>query len=115
MNAPRLKFSIWVIVISALSWCWASAPEWREPALLGLVFAPVFLTQRRQFVQPVDRTDIVVTLALVVAILICAAVSWMALSNKWFELSEVRPMLVLILWSAQISVGHRAFFKRSAA
>ena len=82
---------------------------------MGLVFAPVLLSQRRQFVQPVDRTDIAVTLVLVGAILVCATVSWTALSNKWFELSEVRPILVLILWSALIAVGYRAFFKRSAA
>jgi hypothetical protein len=115
MNAPRLKFSIWVVAISALCWFWATVPEWRELALLGLVFAPIFLTQRRQFDQPVNRSGIVVTLILVGILLVSAALGWTALSNRWFALSEIRPILVLILWSAQIAVGYHAFFKRRAA
>jgi hypothetical protein len=115
MNAPRLKFSIWVVAISALCWCWATVPEWREFALVALVFAPVFLSPQRQFVQPVDRTGIVVTVLWVGVLLVSAALGWTALSNKWFALSEIRPILIVLLWSALVAVGYYAFFRRRAA
>ena len=115
MRAPLLKFFAWVATITTLCWCWVSVPDWRTLAQMGLIASPMLLWQRRQFEERVGPIGIVLVLLVVGVFVVSVAAGWNANSNGWFESTEFRPILALLVWLALVSAGYYAIFKRRAA
>ena len=115
MRAPHLKLLVWVAVVTTLCWCWVFVPNWRTFAQVALIVSPILLSQRRQFQERVSAPGIAFVLLVVAILLVSAVTGWSAHSNRWFDLTELRPILGIFTWSVFVAVGHYAIIKRRAA
>lgn len=115
MRNAILKFLAWVVAVTLLCWCWVAYPfcsGFVSAAYFGLLAIFLPKGQRQGFRASVSPVQVFITL-LLIGLLILAAVSGSSwLSNKWFDESSLRPVVVALTWLLFVATGGLVVFRK---
>lgn len=115
MRKQILKFFVWIVAVTLLCWCWvvySFCSGFVGAAFLGLLAIFLPKGQRPGYRVSLSRVQIFIAL-LGLGLMILAAVSGVTwLSNKWFDESGLRLVVVALMWLLFVATGWFAVFRK---